>query len=303
MLMRRCPACDADLPRVRGALTARQITEGNTTYRNDALLRLDLAGSEEFEFAECGGCGFLYALREPTPEFLTRVYDEVIDADVARVESQSPSWTAHQLRIAATLLGRFTESSVTILDYGCGYGTILRALRSPTVRSVGYEPYQSVVSALASEGLEVVTTHEELRERAPFDGAVLSDVLEHVSDPRGTLATCHELIRPGGAICVSVPDFSDDRRDAILRDLKAHLPVTRELNPWEHLNYFSPQSLSRMLSSEGFHLSPHADADFGLRAGNTGIRRLGNGLKSAARLLRFVLSPHATTTTVVAQRL
>jgi 2-polyprenyl-3-methyl-5-hydroxy-6-metoxy-1,4-benzoquinol methylase len=303
MTRRRCPLCNEDRPKQLATISAKEICDGNTTYRKDALVILDLAPSAEYAFVQCSACGFIYALDEPAYEFLKLLYEQVIDSQVARHELQLPRWVGHQLQLAATLLECFGDSErVKVLDYGCGYGTILRGLSGPAVEAIGYEFAENAAAEARRHGLDVFTKVDEIRSRAPFDGVVLSDVLEHLAHPAGTLKLCRELLRPQGWICVSVPDFSERRAKSTFAAMRRGERVTREANPWEHLNYFSPKSLSALLDNAGFTVDPYATAAFGLRRSDNPLMRWGNTVKSALRLMGFTARPQATKTTLVAQR-
>lgn len=50
----------------------------------------------------------------------------------------------------------------------------------------------------------------------------------------------------------SVPDYRDENLEAQLSAFREGRPVEKELNPWEHLNYFMPRSLREALSRSGF---------------------------------------------------
>src|SRR5205085_10430140 len=131
-----------------------------------------------------------------------------------------------------------------ILDFGCGYGTIVRALQGPHAQTVGFEPAAGPSTCAAEEGLTVFSDMAQVEANAPFDAVILSDVLEHVSKPLDTLETCRRLLRSGGVICINVPDFGDRRLKSTVDDARAGRMFSPELNPWEHLNYFSPRSLA-----------------------------------------------------------
>ena len=300
MPTRACPSCESNKSRVVATLTARQIVDGNTTYRPDSLDILQVRAGDPFAFAECNDCGFLFAAEEPSESFLTALYTRVIDGERARKESQRPQWVAHQLALAARLLAKFADP-VTVLDYGCGYGTLLRALRGPAVRSVGFEPSETVVLDLVAQGLDASADLESIRRRGPYDGIILSDVLEHVPRPRQVLEDCHGMLRDEGWIAVSVPNYSTVWRNEVVRAVRSGAGAPADFNPWEHLNYFSPQELSAMLNDAGFTADAFSGADFGLR-NETGLRGWGNAIKAALRLFQFAAHPQAMTTSVVAQR-
>lgn len=300
---RICPLCDADDPEPLATISAGAICQGNDTYSSEALSLLERSSSDTFAFVRCRACGFLYTQTAPDALFLRRLYEDVISIPAARLASQQPAWIAHQLGLAQKLLERLSGlDSASVLDFGCGYGTIVRALGGPSVSCVGYEYSRAVADEARAEGLDVVAEMDAVRLRAPFDGIVLSDVLEHVEHPRETLRLCAELMKPGGWICVSVPDFSPRRARDVFSALRQGRSVTREVNPWEHLNYFSPATLQAMLERAGFRVDPFATATFGLRPEHRPVARLGNALKSAARMLRFAVAPRATNTTAVAQK-
>ena len=74
-------------------------------------------------------------------------------------------------------------------------------------------------------------------------------MLEHLADPVGTLQLAHELLRPGGVLCLTVPnDFSPMQRAA--RDAKGQAPWW--IAPPHHLNYFDFDSLEALVTRLGF---------------------------------------------------
>jgi hypothetical protein len=142
----------------------------------------------------------------------------------------------------------------------------------------------------------------ERRKASLFDAILLSDVLEHVSEPRAILAQCRDLLIEKGWLAVSVPDFNPRRLKAVVDELRIGAKVTPELNPWEDLNYFSSDTLVQMVKGQGFDVDVMPIINFGLRKRVRGIRRIGHVIRSVARLLQFAISPSQGSTTVFAQR-
>jgi SAM-dependent methyltransferase len=257
---------------------------------------------------ECSNCGFVYAGLLPDPEFLEAVYEKVIDPEKGLFESLKPEWVAHQLRLAALFLEDISdvfprESGLAILDYGCGYGTLVKALSSARIRCVGFETSQRCKDHLRGSGMTVFSDLDELQANGPFHGVVLSDVLEHVINPGEVLRTCQKLLVRSGLLCVSVPNFSRKVLRDTLASVKGGRSFTRGLNPWEHLNYFSADSLEKLVRSAGFVLRrPVGPVDVGLRYGFHGWPRVRNAIASSIRLIRYVVDLPPETTTLVAQK-
>ena len=98
------------------------------------------------------------------------------------------------------------------LDVGCGGGLLCESLaRAGTeVTGIDLAPGMIEVARLhaAESALAIdyrVTPADELLRESPagFDLVTCMEMLEHVPDPRATIATLARLLRPGGALFVS----------------------------------------------------------------------------------------------------
>lgn len=269
---------------------------------------LGLEGTETFPIVRCRACGFVFAALLPSDECLRLLYEEVIDPELGLLESTRPGWLAQQLSSAVLLLEAIARvfpptGCLKVLDLGCGYGGIVRALQGPGLRCTGLESSTRRREFLRQEGLPIVETVAEARQVGPYHAVVLNEVLEHVPEPRGLLSCCRELLVPDGLLLVSVPEFGEKRIGEIRSAVHKGASQSREVNPWEHLNYFDPSSLDSMLCRAGFrHLALTGSIDIGLRRGLTGLQKWGNAAKSMGRVLRSLLLGEAGGTRRIVQR-
>jgi hypothetical protein len=175
---------------------------------------------------------------------------------------------------------------------------LVRTLNGPTAHCVGYETSSFMDRYMQTQRLPVVSTLSEAPRN--LHGIILSDVLEHLPEPRSVLRSLRKLLAPRGLLCVNVPNFNESRVRMIAKQLGQGQRPPPELNPWEHLNYFSPESLRQMLCNEGFQ-AIERQVDIGLRPNLSGVIKLGNAIKSIGRLLACAATSRSNTTFVVAQ--
>jgi len=292
---RNCPRCGCAGSALLAALPARSFCAANSTYRTDWAELLALGGDESYPLCRCEECRFVYAGWLPAPDFLERVYDRVIDEERGRRESLSYPWMARQLRIVALLLDRAQEAwglearGRSVLDIGCSYGTQLRTLALAGFDVLGVDSSARVRDFLEPTGVRCVPTVEHPAVADRYDVILLNEVLEHLADFREALRFVRERLADDGFVWISVPDFSDWRLDRALREIRAGRLATRELNPWEHLNYFTPQSLREIVAEMGFREVERSEVIEGAGDAAPGWRRPGRAVARLRATLRWLV--------------
>jgi SAM-dependent methyltransferase len=102
-------------------------------------------------------------------------------------------------------LTRHFARDAEILDVGCGSAWLAEHFE----RYTGVDSSPEAVEAAAAGGRSVKLADADERlpfEDSSFDGVILSDVLEHVSDPVSVVAEVRRVLRPRGRVYASSPD-------------------------------------------------------------------------------------------------
>ncbi len=141
-------------------------------------------------------------------------------------------------------------SSGRVLDIGCGRGHILYHLRRR-----GWTVYGVELSADAAShardvlGLDVSIEgfHPDRFADESFDVIIMWHVLEHLPDLRAVLAGCRRMLRPGGLLVVSVPNF-ESWQAKLTRYHWFHLDLPR------HYWHFAESWLVDRLNKDGFRV-------------------------------------------------
>jgi hypothetical protein len=138
-------------------------------------------------------------------------------------------------REAASRHGRY-------LEIGPGDGSLLRYFDSRQWECYAVEP-----GAWARGSDNFVESLDQLSGEVIFDVVVASDVLEHTSDPLGTLRRLSDLLAVDGRIYLSFPNSSS---------LRARIQKERwrMIRPIGHLHYFSRESVTELLARSNLAL-------------------------------------------------
>jgi SAM-dependent methyltransferase len=133
-----------------------------------------------------------------------------------------------------------------LLELGCAYGFFLQeAARYYEV--AGIELAADAAAHCRRAGLNVLhgaADAANLRQVGQVDVIVMLDVIEHLLEPRETLALCRQQLNPGGIIVITTGDFAS---------MAARLAGARWrlMTPPQHLWFFTRESMRRLAAGLG----------------------------------------------------
>jgi SAM-dependent methyltransferase len=225
-LARLCPACD------------------RTTSHS---LRFRTNGCDILQCSNCG-LGRTEASRFDPAAYYTRDYFSGRHADgYADYLGTEPVLRREFARTVDFIRGY--RPCGRLLELGCAYGFFLmEAARHFEVTGIELAAdaaeHGRRVGLNVLQGMADATT---LQAVGPVDVIVLLDVIEHLPQPRETLALCHRQLKAGGIIVVTTGDFGSlVARFAGVR--------WRLMTPPQHLWFFSQESVRRLAGAIGLQV-------------------------------------------------
>lgn len=192
---------------------------------------------------KCLRCGLIYANPRRTKNEILDKYRDIVDEEYVR-EGHGRRLTA---RIILKKLMKYKKAEPRLLEIGCGTGFLL-----DEAKKQGWNTYGVELSKWATDyardkfGLDV-TQGALVDTNFPFghfDAVILSDTIEHLIDPKGTLVKIRPLLSSQGVLYINTPNINS----LVSRLLKARWWGFNQF----HLYYFTKETLKQMLETIGF---------------------------------------------------
>ncbi|TSC69828.1 MAG: SAM-dependent methyltransferase [Parcubacteria group bacterium Gr01-1014_49] len=204
---------------------------------------------------DCRLCGFAHVSPLPSNEELKQFYEQEFYQHerpnyFTETKEDLPWWMATYHNYYG-LFERRTKGR-TLLDIGSGPGHFLLCGSKRGWKTVGIEPSGPAARYSNKRGLATVNdffSYDRAKKLGTFDVVHAAMVLEHVPDPIGFIEDMKRMLKKGGRVAIFCPnDYNPLQR--ILRDERGFAPWW--VVPKHHLNYFTIESMKRLLAHLGF---------------------------------------------------
>lgn len=146
---------------------------------------------------------------------------------------------------------RFIPHGAAVIDVGAHEGELFQALGDKLGRGFGIEPLRGDVLTTPKFTIAPGLFPATRPSSAGWDAVTMLAVLEHVptKEQPPLAAACHELLKPGGRVIITVPAKAVDHILAVLRFLRLIDGMSLE----EHYG-FEPADTLRIFASPQFRL-------------------------------------------------
>lgn len=192
------------------------------------------------DLRRCGSCGLFFFATRPSDHELTDHYSRY------PVIGSVPAITVKRYE---ELLKRFAPFRTTgkMLDVGCGEGFFLEAAKNAGWEVHGTEFADIYLPICQAKGIRMQQgrLNPANYPSGDFDVILWIEVIEHIDYPVEELAYMRQLLRPGGIIYLTTPNFNSISR----RVLGGRWTV---IDYPGHLTYYTPASLRKLFEKNGF---------------------------------------------------
>jgi len=190
----------------------------------------------------CNNCGLVFSQKIPTNEELYAYYQQYSYNENYYISPIT-------LKRYREILKKFEpyRKNNRLLDVGCGNGIFLSVAKKMGWETYGVEFSESGTSYCKAKGLNVFqgTLSDHINHLPEFDIIVSIEVLEHINTPKTELSNFYQLLRKGGILYLTTPNYNGILR-YILKDKYDIFAYP------EHLAYYTPATLKRSLQKYGF---------------------------------------------------
>ncbi len=164
--------------------------------------------------------------------------DELFTADYPFFSSASASWLRHSERFVDAAIARFGLTAASrVIEVAANDGALLQYVRARGIPCYGIEPTAATARTARARGLEIVEAFlgpDLARDLAAAgrqaDLLVANNVLAHVPDPDGFVASIALLLRPQGVASFEFPHLlnmvQENQFDTVYHEHFSYLSLT-----------------------------------------------------------------------------
>lgn len=170
-----------------------------------------------------------------------QIYDQSDEDDVLYSAEKGVSIFRQQHQLETLIRKIPFSEEISILDYGCAKGTVMKRLKA---QFPFLDTYLFDVSQMYTRLWDTFTDAEHYASYQPktvwkqkFDVITSFFAFEHTPDPLQELVTIKSLLKPDGLIYLLVPNVFDNVGDFIVAD---------------HIHHYTESSLRYMMAKAGF---------------------------------------------------
>ena len=222
-----------------------------------------------FQFSKCNACGMVYLnprlTEQATYDFYNSDWNAIYNETKFDTVSASTALDDEINRANLELILKARGGARgELLEIGFASGVFLRAAKAAGWSVHGLELNEPNYRRVRDELGSTIQNVDLFRANLPaafYDVVYMRDVFEHVPEPKAMLHEINRVLKPGGLVYIEVPNI-----DGLIYKIVKERHVC--VFGFEHLNYWSPQTLRTILERTGFAVTETAFASLDFTVGD-----------------------------------
>jgi len=207
-----------------------------------------------FTFVKCRKCETMFINPRPTLDMLVNFYktSKSIKHWNKKIFPASESFRRKEIftpraKKVLNYVKKYNISTKILLDVGAGFGTFCEEVKKLAAfnRVIALEPSPDLAETCRSKGLETIEKPIEEVDLKGIDVITNFELIEHLYRPKDFLLHCRELLSTRGILITTTPNIKGF-------DLLLLGKLSDNIGGPNHLNYFHPESLKKLLEQCGF---------------------------------------------------
>jgi len=143
---------------------------------------------------------------------------------------------------------KYVPTNAKVLDVGCAMGFMVELARLQGYDAYGFDPSSyalSHVSPTIKQYVAKATIATASYPKNSFDVIILTDIIEHVPDPVGSITILQQFLKRGGYIVIATGDTQSTAAKLLGKHWTFYIPP-------QHLVFLSKDTLTTILQRTGF---------------------------------------------------
>lgn len=212
--------------------------------------------NRKYTLVSCAVCFLAYLAPMPTPTQIRKIYQQDYfknNKDLAGGYGdyqQMEKVLAKESKRKIKFIKKYTDKN-KLLDIGCGLGTFLKIAKSTGFNIAGND-ISSYAQRVVKNELKVPFYPGEVFKaslpKESFDIVTAWDVFEHIPQVNETFQSVAKTLRPGGFLFLTTPNIKSWDSKVLGKYWYGYKKIP------EHLIFFSPESIKKLLKANGFNV-------------------------------------------------
>ncbi len=241
-------------------------SKNHTTCLNCNSKKLNkLSGYEKDYLVKCKDCGLVFSQKTPIHEELIQYYEDTYTRD----DYLSPI-TVKRYNEVLDVFEKYRKTN-KLLDLGSGVGYFLEVAKQRGWEVYGTEFTDDAMAICKNKGaiMHQGSLNEQNYKAEMFDLITSFEVIEHINNPSEELPIYYKLLRKGGAIYFTTPNFNSIERYILKGQYSA-------IKYPEHLTYYTKSTIDKLFQKHGFSKQKLETVGFSLSRIKHSLKHQGN---------------------------